>query len=118
MVHAFGGSPKKFWYGRLRDHLLGEAEVAVPQMPGGRAPQIAAWLSCLRTTVQDCATPESNLYLIGHSVGCSAILRLLASESDSTATPLRTLRGVLCVAGWLWVDEPWAEMEPWPEPRV
>ena len=123
IVHAFGGHPKKFWYTRLREQLVGgdtttSVVTVIPHMPGGADPQVDEWLACLRTTVQQLASaePAADLYLVGHSVGCSAILRYLASESEPVATPLCRLRGVLCVAGWMRVDEPWAAMAPWCEP--
>ena len=116
IVHAFGGSPKKFWYPALCKHFDSEATVVVPYLPGGAAPVISEWLSYLQAIVQEATTQEgAKLYLVGHSLGCNAILRMLAAE-DAAAT-LRCLRGVLCVAGWLSIDEPWLEMEPWCHPR-
>eukprot|EP01079_Euglenida_sp_SAG-EU17-18_P004157 gene4157-4479_t len=120
IVHAFGSHPGKFWYPRLRDHLASEAAlVVVPYMPGGAAPRIADWLACLRSTVHQLArdAPAADVYLVGHSVGCSAILRYLAGQGagGGDASPLGRLRGVLCVAGWMRVDEPWPEMAPWCE---
>ena len=117
IVHAYGGSPKKFWYPALCKHFDADATVVVPYMPGGTAPVVGEWLSHLQTTVQKATTQEgANLYLVGHSLGCNAILRMLAAEPEAAAT-LRSLRGVLCVAGWLSIDEPWLEMEPWCHPR-
>ena len=116
IVHAFGGSPKKFWYPALCKHFDSEATVIVPYLPGGAAPVISEWLSYLQAIVQEATAQEgAKLYLVGHSLGCNAILRMLAAE-DAVAT-LRCLRGVLCVAGWLSIDEPWLEMEPWCHPR-
>ena len=117
IVHAYGGLPKKFWYPALCKHFDADATVVVPYMPGGTAPVVGEWLSHLQTTVQKATTQEgANLYLVGHSLGCNAILRMLAAEPEAAAT-LRSLRGVLCVAGWLSIDEPWLEMEPWCHPR-
>ena len=45
IVHAFGGSPKKFWYPALCKHFDSEATVIVPYLPGGDAPVISEWLS-------------------------------------------------------------------------
>ena len=116
IVHAYGGSPKKFWYPALCKHFDSDTMVVVPYLPGGTAPVVDEWLSCLRTTVQTTTQEGANLYLVGHSLGCNAILRMLAAEPEAAAT-LRGLRGVLCVAGWLSIDEPWLEMEPWCHPR-
>lgn len=115
IVHAYGGSPKKFWYPALCKSFDSEAMVIVLYMPGGAAPVISEWLSYLQAIVQEATTQESaKLYLVGHSLGCNAILRMLAAEN--AAATLRCLRGVLCVAGWLSIDEPWLEMEPWCHP--
>jgi len=109
VVHAFGGCPKKFWYPTLQRRFASCATVCVPHLPGGAAPRIDAWMARLRALVADMT--DQDVYLVGHSLGCNAILRLLA-EPDAP-TLLRRLRGVLCVAGWLRVDTPWPEMQPW-----
>ncbi len=46
--------------------------------------------------------------LVGHSVGCQAVLHYLQS------LPLGMhVASTVCVAGWWTVDEPWGSIEPW-----
>eukprot|EP00965_Chrysotila_dentata_P203136 6181536-Pleurochrysis_carterae.AAC.3 len=136
-------------------------------LSGGRL--VDDWLDRLRSQLSQ-VDPAHSIVLIGHSVGCNALLRLfaqseaelqqptqqpiphpmhaqLADETDgaidacntcdtrnesgscnacavtsaptraerpSRALPaLRRVRGVLCVAGWFSVDEPWEGILPW-----
>ncbi|UOQ75575.1 alpha/beta hydrolase [Hymenobacter sp. 5516J-16] len=53
-----------------------------------------------------------DVYLVGHSVGCLAILHYLArlAEQHPEAKPVG---GVLCVAGWFSVDSPWQDILNW-----
>ena len=116
VVHAYGGSPRKFWYPSLKKHLPVTCLVTVPQLPGGNAPQVSTWLDSLRALLREdsgASVQQRSLFLVGHSLGCNAILRLLAGSETAL---LRGLRGVLFVAGWLWVDEPWEQIQPWCDP--
>ena len=116
VVHAYGGSPRKFWYPSLKKHLSVTCLVTVPQLPGGSAPQVSTWLDSLRALLREdsgASVQQRSLFLVGHSLGCNAILRLLAGSETAL---LRGLRGVLFVAGWLWVDEPWEQIQPWCDP--
>lgn len=45
---------------------------------------------------------------VGHSVGCQAVLRALASGRLTGAVD-----ATLLVAGWWNVDEPWPDIQPW-----
>ena len=50
-------------------------------------------------------------YFIGHSVGCQALIRYLIAkmELDKTAET----GGILLVAGWFNVSNPWGTIMPW-----
>ena len=123
VVHAFGGAPHKFWYPWLakqvaeRATIFGkQAHVEVLMMPTPRRPQINAWVDAILQAVQrvlDHGTCQE-LFLVGHSVGCNAIVRFLSHPKAIMllAGPLR-LGGVVCVAGWFSVDEPWEDIAPW-----
>ena len=50
-----------------------------------------------------------NTLFIGHSTGCSAILRYIESIDDKNIK----IGGVLLVAAWFQIDEPWKEIIPW-----
>jgi predicted alpha/beta hydrolase family esterase len=136
IVHAFGGPSQrhKFWYSWLESQLRrragGPAETqgsapsaaevdvevsrvtAPPSDVDGRVEDLAAAVSAVAAaTAAD--TSCLALYLVGHSVGCQTILRYL-----STHYPLpygAHLQGVLCVAGWFAVVDPWDSIRPWCE---
>ena len=111
VAHAFGAVPKKFWYPALAKHFRSDAlAVHVPALPGGSRPSVEAWMGVLRMAIAT-TQHEGGLILVGHSLGCNAILRILADQE--AADLLRPLRGVLAVAGWMRIDEPWPEMLPW-----
>ena len=117
IVHAFGGSPKKFWYQWLRDEIGDTAEVDVLQMTEPHVPTVGNWLADVtaRVAAEAASVEQRELYLIGHSVGCQTIVRFLAEAG--TASLLQssglTLRGCLVVAAWFAVADPWESIEPW-----
>jgi hypothetical protein len=91
LVHGWAGSPDTNWLPWLKAELERKGyEVVVPEMPDTDTPVIDAWVSHLAEVV---GVPDAETYLIGHSVGCQAILRYL--ETVETA-----VGGALFVAGW------------------
>lgn len=117
VVHAFGGSPEKFWYRWLASELGDRAEVEVMKMTEPRTPTIVNWCGDLERRIARCADDgrARDLYLVGHSVGCQTIVRFLAAPRVSELLASRGLRlcGCLCVAAWFEVDNPWETIEPW-----
>ncbi len=71
-------------------------EVSVPLMPHPEAPTIDAWVGRLARLV----VPDEHAILVGHSVGCQAILRYLAS-----LPPDRKVKGTILIAPWMTLDE-------------
>lgn len=120
IIHAFGGSPAKFWYRRLAAELQDAGcEVEVLRMSSPQAPKIDNWLGDLDARAEENASRDDGshrkLCLIGHSVGCQAIIRWLAEPQTPRLLEKSRLQlqGVLCVAAWFRVVEPWPEIEPW-----
>ena len=100
VVHAFGGSPRKFWYEWLASELGERAEVDVMSMTEPRTPTIANWVADLERRVEAEATSGADaepreLYLVGHSVGCQTIVRFLAEAGTASLLESSglTLRG-------------------------
>lgn len=93
IVHCWGGNPEYCWYQNTKKELeVLDYKVAVPAMPETDEPKLKPWLKKLRETIIE---PDSELVLIGHSVGCITILRYLESlEEDIKIT------GVVLVAGF------------------
>lgn len=80
IVHGYGASPNANWFPWLAE-TLEERGIAcdVPNMPDSASPKREAWLAHLRATIGD---DPSNTILVGHSLGCIAILRYLEALSS------------------------------------
>ncbi|MFL5358510.1 RBBP9/YdeN family alpha/beta hydrolase [Archangium sp.] len=76
------------------------------EMPDPKQPTLEAWVSALTTALG--TAPAPGTVLMGHSVGCQAVMRYLAA-----LPPGNTVDGVLLVAGWWNVDKPWDSLRPW-----
>jgi len=93
IVHRWGGLATDNWYQWLSTELEKEGiEVHVPQMPQTDTPHIATWVPALATVV---GTPDEQAYFVGHSVGCSTVLRYIESLSEGTKAG-----GAVFVAPW------------------
>lgn len=113
IIPRWAGSPEKDYYPWLRASLDDHSprafdEVLSPEMPEPQTPTIAAWTDRIREVVGTDPGTLGQTVLLGHSVGCQAVLRFLASLPEGTR-----VAGVLCVAGWFGVDKPWETIRPW-----
>lgn len=92
IVHGWSGNPEEAWFPWLKRQLEGKGySVEVPAMPDTDHPTITAWVSKLAEVI---GTPDSELVLIGHSIGCQTVLRYLATITTS-------IGGMVLVAPWL-----------------
>ena len=115
VVPRWGGGPASDWYPWLAAELDGLDPppfdtVEVAAMPDPDLPTVAAWVARVREALGEDAEALRRTVVAGHSVGCQAVLRALAELPDAAR-----VSGVLCVAGWFWVDEPWDTLRPWLE---
>jgi hypothetical protein len=108
IVPRWGGSADDDWYAWIRRELRDYHVELAPLRPQPSAPTIEACVASIAETCGRDPDELSRTVLIGHSVGAQAALRFV----ESLAPPLR-VRGVLCVAGWFWVDDPWETIRPW-----
>ena len=93
IVHCWSGYPDYCWYRQTQKELEAIGfQVSVPAMPETDAPKLSLWLPKLKETVE---TPDMNTYLIGHSIGCAAILRYLESLGGE-----EKIGGAVLVAGF------------------
>jgi|WetSurMetagenome_2_1015567.scaffolds.fasta_scaffold122461_2 uncharacterized protein len=82
IIHGWGGSPLGAWRPWLKKELeFRRFEVEVPAMPDTDYPAIEKWLPFLQNLIKN---PDENTILIGHSLGCTAILRFLDSLAAET----------------------------------
>jgi len=92
LIHGWGGTPEGGWRLWLRDNLEKRGfSVSIPKMPETDHPKMRAWVDHLSKTVGE---PDENCYFIGHSLGCTTILRYL-----ETLGPDKKVGGSVLVAG-------------------
>lgn len=115
IVPRWSGRASSDWYPWLQHQLETRypelfTDVHIFEYPTPNAPEIAETLAALTTTFDEFRATWSDLVLVGHSVGCQALLRALAHSGMTSPA-----RGLLCVAGWWDIDEPWPTIRPWIE---
>jgi len=77
IVHGWDGHPDQGWFPWLKSQLEKRGfEVSVPQLPDAGKPRIEKWVPALAKAA---GAVDGNTYFIGHSMGCQAIVRYLAS---------------------------------------
>lgn len=93
IIHGWGATPDSEWLPWLAKNLRERGfAVEVPEMPDTDNPKIEAWVSHLEKVVGKC---DENMFFVGGSIGCQAILRYLERLSDD-----EKCGGVVFVAGW------------------
>ncbi len=97
IIHGWGGSPDEPMFRWIKSSLEeGEFNVSIPIMPNAEAPEIEAWVNKIRDTV----ILKEDTILIGHSIGCQAILRYLETIDEDIK-----IAGIVLVAPWMKLDE-------------
>lgn len=111
IIHGWNGSPTNCWFPWLKKELEKNGfSVTAPSMPNPKNPTIEGWVGYLSKIV---GTPDENTFLVGHSIGCQAILRYIEKLQ-------KPVGGVVCVAGFLNSlniddEERYATAKPWLE---
>lgn len=111
IIHGWGGSPNEPLHKWLKLKLEKKGfKVIVPQMPNPEKPEIEAWVSRLEEIV---GTPDESIILVGHSIGCQAILRYLEKLNL-----ISKIGGVVFIAPWLTLsnlesEEEWQVADSW-----
>ncbi|MBU0540061.1 alpha/beta fold hydrolase [Patescibacteria group bacterium] len=91
LIHGYLGFPENNWFPWLKTELLSRGyEVTIPSMPNPALPVEEEWVEKLKTLIHD---PESTI-LVGHSLGCAAILHYLQNYKDPQ------FQGIVLVAGF------------------
>lgn len=118
VIPRWGGSPADDWYPWLKRELEALTEddcdyrVHLLNMPSWDVPVIEKAVAYLEE-VLPVDQLNQDVYLVGHSVGCLAILHYLAQVSAKHAEKAPQVGGVVCVAGWFSVDSPWQDILNW-----
>lgn len=93
IIHCWEGYPEYCWYPWVKKELKAKGfEVFVPEMPETAMPKMDLWVSKLQEIVGE---PNENVYLIGHSIGCAAIMRYMEKLPED-----QKVGGVVMVAGF------------------
>ncbi|PIT50130.1 RBBP9/YdeN family alpha/beta hydrolase [Snodgrassella alvi] len=92
IVHGFQSSPHDNWFDWLATQArTAGATVTLPAMPNPDNPQAAAWQQTLDEII---GQPETNTFLIGHSLGVITLLRFLSRHQPAQ------LGGLILAAGF------------------
>lgn len=115
IVPRWSGRTDSDWYPWMRAQLDRRAPGAFsPVLVGGLvepdAPQIERCRGAMMQLLGDDPALLARTVLVGHSVGCQVVLHYLETLGEEAR-----VAGVLCVAGWWSVDEPWDTIQPWIE---
>ncbi|MDP3725399.1 MAG: alpha/beta hydrolase [Nanoarchaeota archaeon] len=93
LIHGYAGVPKDAWRPWLRDELEKRGFLAsLPSMPHPNHPKEKEWVKKIKKEVKH---PDENTFLVGHSLGCIAILRYLESLGTN-----EKISGAVFVAGF------------------
>jgi predicted alpha/beta hydrolase family esterase len=93
LVHCWSGTSDDGWYQWLKKQLENSnVEVIIENMPNTDEPKIKEWVSNINSIVD---TLNEDVFFIGHSIGCQAILRYLETKE------ITKIGGILFVAPWL-----------------
>ncbi len=75
IIHGWAGHPQENWFPWLKRKLERHGvQVTVPALPNPTNPEMSEWVSAIAQVV---GQPDENTFLVGHSLGCIAILRYL-----------------------------------------
>ncbi len=93
LIHGWGGNPSEAWFPWIKAGLEKRGfSVVIPAMPEAQAPKMELWLPYI---AQQVGKVDEQTYFIGHSIGCQAIIRYLATLPAETK-----IGGAVFVAGW------------------
>lgn len=106
------------WYPWLHEQLNAAASedeveyrVRTLEMPAWNTPVLEKAVAYLQQVLPP-SRLHANLYLVGHSIGCLAVLHYLARVAQEHPQAPQ-IGGVLCVAGWFSIDNPWQNILTW-----
>src|SRR3989338_4384154 len=97
IIHGWDGSPNEPMLQWLKVSLEEKGyEIFVPEMPEPAVPKIESWVGKLKEIM----SPNNNTVIVGHSIGCQAVLRYLETLDESTK-----ITGLVLIAPWMELDK-------------
>lgn len=110
LVPRWGGNPGVDfypWLGRRLAELGWRGEIEPVALRPPDPPDLALTVAAVRQRIASPARAARTV-VMGHSVGAQAAMRAVAELPDGMA-----VAGLVLVAGWWQVDEPWPSIQPW-----
>lgn len=113
VVPRWAGTPRSDYYPWLVDALAAAPgrpldPVVVADLPHPGTPRLDTWPPAIARHLGDDPAVLRDTFVLGHSVGCQALLHAIAALPAGSR-----IAGMLAVAGWWSVDEPWPAILPW-----
>ncbi|MDC0717360.1 alpha/beta hydrolase [Nannocystis bainbridge] len=113
VVPRWAGTPRSDFYPWLVEALASAPgrpldPVIVADLPNPGSPRLDTWPPAIAGLLGDDPAVLRDTFVLGHSVGCQAALHALAALPAGSQ-----IAGMLAVAGWWTVDEPWPAIRPW-----
>jgi len=109
----YSGTKNSDWYQQLKqlscipeEHI----EIIPLSLPNWDKPTCTEFLSNIKEIIPENEI-DFNTYFVGHSVGCNAALLFLNDLHHKK--PKLKIGGLMCVAGWWKVDNPWPQLNQW-----
>ncbi len=97
IIHGWGADSSSDWIPWLKEELERNGIAAItPNMPGTGTPTIGEWVGMLSTLITN---PDPETYLVGHSIGCQAIIRYLSALPEEVM-----VGGIALIAPWTKVN--------------
>ena len=92
IIHGYGGEPMRGFRPWLKKELEARGfAVSVPAMPSPNEPRVEEWVAAIAKEV---GKDGNDCILVGHSLGCVAILRYLEMAKKKVA-------GAVLIAGFV-----------------
>ena len=115
IIPRLSGTPQSDWYPWLQNQLQANSPdlfdtVHGVNLPDLHQPTVKGFVANVAEAVGSDPKEISRTVLLGHSIGCLAGLHYLETLASGIS-----VSGVLCVAGWWWVDKPWDVLLRWME---
>lgn len=89
IIHGYLSYPEEAWLPWLKRELENEGcLVSLPAMPQPSHPVISEWIPFIAKLV---GTPDAATFLIGHSLGCQAVLRYLETIGAAGRSVAKTV---------------------------
>lgn len=102
IIHGWDGSPEEPMLQWIKKNLENRCySVVIPKMPNADKPEIKSWINKIKEIA---GKLDKEDILIGHSVGCQAVLRYLETISQKVGK-------IILIAPWMHLDKNTIEEE-------